>query len=255
MTLNTNEIVYTADLMNISPANDAQIYGMDGNYILAGLEIRDVTSTSATLTAGRALIQGRLFELKANTKYSLTAGISQYLGLEIDLTKENTEDGTGNITNNQFTVKSNDREYGDTRLGDIQSFVAFYQVNTQTQTSTQLVFPYYFTQDLTSGYGDVGFPADTRSVRPIVRRIGKNVQVHGVLNNKYTVKNGQSNLVMRTLPAGCRPMQRVYGTSPSGGAVFEVDIDTNGNILLTNFIGRDITPNSFISITFNFMAA
>lgn len=255
MTLNTNEIVYTADLMNISPANDAQIYGMDGNYILAGLEIRDVTSTSATLTAGRALIQGRLFELKANTKYSLTAGISQYLGLEIDLTKENTDDGMGNITNNQFTVKSNDREYGDTRLGDIQSFVAFYQVNTQTQTSTQLVFPYYFTQDLTSGYGDVGFPADTRSVRPIVRRIGKNVQVHGVLNNKYTVKNGQSNLVMRTLPAGCRPMQRVYGTSPSGGAVFEVDIDTNGNILLTNFIGRDITPNSFISITFNFMAA
>ena len=255
MTLNTNEIVYTADLMNISPANDAQIYGKDGNYILSGLEIRDVTPTSATLTAGRALIQGRLFELKANTKYSLTAGTSQYLGLEIDLTKNNIDDGMGNITNNQFTVKSNDMEYGDTRLGDIQSFVAFYQVNTQTQTSTQLVFPYYFTQDLTSGYGDVGFPADTRSVRPIVRRIGKNVQVHGVLNNKYTVNNGQSNLVMRTLPAGCRPMQRVYGTSPSGGAVFEVDIDTNGNILLTNFIGRDITTNSFISLTFNFMAA
>ena len=255
MTLNTNEIVYTADLMNISPANDAQIYGKDGNYILSGLEIRAVTSTSAILTAGRALIQGRLFELKANTQYTLTAGTSQYLRLEIDLTKENTDDGMGNITNNQFTVKPNDREYGDTRLGDVQSFVAFYQVNTQTQTSTQLVFPYYFTQDLTSGYGDFGFPADLRAVRPIVRRIGKHVQVQGVLNNKYTVKNGQNNLVMRTLPAGCRPMGKLFGTSPSAGAVFEVDIDTNGNILLTNFIGRDIAPNSFISITFNFMAA
>lgn len=255
MTLNTNEIVYTADLMNISPANDAQIYGKDGNYILSGLEIRDVTPTSAILTAGRALIQGRLFELKANTQYTLTAGTSQYLGLEIDLTKNNIDDGMGNITNNQFTVKSNDREYGDTLLGDIQSFVAFYQVNTQTQTSTQLVFPYRFTQDLTYGYGDVAFPADTRSVRPMVRRIGKDVQVQGVLNNKYTVNNGQSNLVMRTLPAGCRPMGRLFGTTPSAGGVYEVDIDTNGNILLTNFTGRAIKPGSFISITFSFMAA
>lgn len=254
MTLNTNEIVYTADLMNISPANDAQIYGKDGNYILSGLEIRAVTSTSATLTAGRAIIQGRLFELKANTKYTLSAGASQYLGLEIDLTKENTDDGMGNITNNQFTVKSNDREYGNTLLGDIQSFVAFYQVNTQTQTSTQLVFPYYFTQDLTYGYGDFGFPADLSTVRPTVRRIGKNVQVQGVLNNRYTVPNGKANLVMRTLPAGCRPMGKLFGTSPSGGAVFEVDIEPNGNIVLTNFIGRNINPNSFISITFNFLA-
>ena len=146
------------------------------------------------------------------------------------------------------------KEYGKTVIG-IQSFVAFYQVNTQTQTSTQLVFPYRFTQDLTYGYGDVAFPADTRSVRPMVRRIGKNVQVQGVLSNKYTVNNGQSNLVMRTLPAGCRPMGRLYGTTPSAGGVYEVDIDTNGNILLTNFTGRAIKPGSFISITFSFMAA
>lgn len=254
MTLNTNEIVYTADLMNISPANDAQIYGKDGNYILSGLEIREVTSTSATLTAGRALIQGRLFELKANTQYTLTAGTSRYLGLEIDLTKENTDDGMGNITNNQFTVKSNDREYGDTRLGDIQSFVAFYQVNTQTQTSTQLVFPYYFTKDMTSGYGDVGFPADTIFQRPKVRRIGKNVQVSGILNNAATVNNGQQGLVMRTLPAGCRPSDQIYGTFPSAGNVYEISIHPNGNILLTNFTGRAMKAKSFISITFNFLA-
>lgn len=255
MTLNTNEVVYTADLMNISPANDAQIYGKDGNYILSGLEIRAVTSTSATLTAGRALIQGRLFELKANTQYTLTAGTSQYLGLEIDLRKENTDDGQGNITNNQFTVKSNDREYGDTLMGDVQSFVAFYQVNTQTQTSTQLVFPYCFTKDLTSGYGDVGFPADLRAGRPTVRRIGKNVQVNGVLNNAYAVNNGQANEVMRTLPEGCRPTGKLFGTTPSGSAVYEVDIDTNGNILLTNYTGHAMGAKSFISITFNFMAA
>lgn len=254
MTLNTNEIVYTADLMNISPANDAQIYGKDGNYILSGLEIRAVTSTSAILTAGRALIQGRLFELKANTQYTLTAGTSQYLGLEIDLTKENTDDGRGNITNNQFTVKSNDREYGDTRLGDIQSFVAFYQVNTQTQTSTQLVFPYYFTKDMTSGYGDVGFPADTSFQRPTVRRIGKNVQVSGILNNAATVNNGQQGLVMRTLPVGCRPSAQIYGTFPSGGRVYEISIHPNGNILLTNFTGSAMKAKSFISITFNFLA-
>lgn len=255
MTLSTNEIVYTADYMNISPANDAQIYGLSGDWIISGLQLTSITATSAVLTAGKAIIQGRLFELKANTTYSLTAGQTQYLGLGMDLSQSNSDDGHGNVTNNQFTVGTSTTVFGDTRLGDIQAFVGLYQVNPSNSTSTQLVFPYYFTQDLTSGYGDVGFPADTRSVRPIVRRIGKNVQVHGVLTNSFTVKNGQSNLFLRTLPGGCRPMQRVYGTSPSGGAVFEVDIETNGDILLTNFIGRDITPNTFISITFNFMAA
>lgn len=255
MTLNTNEIVYTADYMNISPANDAQIYGLSGDWIISGLRLTSITATSAVLTAGKAIIQGRLFELKANTTYSLTAGQTQYLGLGIDLSKSNSDDGQGNVTNNQFTVGTSATVFGDTRLGDIQAFVGLYQVNPSNSTSNQLVFPYYFEQDLTNGYGDVGFPADTRSVRPTVRRIGKNVQVQGVLNNKYTVNNGQANLVMRILPAGCRPMQRVYGTTPSGGAVFEVDIEPNGNIVLTNFIGRDINTGSFISITFNFMAA
>ena len=255
MTLNTNEIVYTADYMNISPANDAQIYGLSGDWIISGLQLTSITATSAVLTAGKAIIQGRLFELKANTTYSLTAGQTQYLGLAIDLSQSNSDDGQGNVTNNQFTVGTSTTVFGDTRLGDIQAFVGLYQVNPSNSTSTQLVFPYYFTQDLTNGYGDVGFPADTRAVRPTVRRIGKNVQVQGVLSNRYTVNNGQANLVMRILPAGCRPMEKLFGTSPSGGAVFEVDIEANGNIVLTNFIGRDINPGGFISITFNFMAA
>lgn len=254
MTLNTNEIVYTADYMNISPANDAQIYGLSGDWIISGLQLTSITATSAVLTAGKAIIQGRLFELKANTTYSLTAGQTQYLGLGIDLSQSNSDDGQGNVTNNQFTVGTSMTVFGDTRLGDIQAFVGLYQVNPSNSTSTQLVFPYYFTKDMTSGYGDVGFPADTITGRPKVRRIGKNVQVTGVLNNAYAVNNGQANMVMRTLPEGCRPTNRLFGTTPSGGRVYEVDIDTNGNILLTNYTGSAMKAKSFISITFNFIA-
>lgn len=255
MTLNTNEIVYTADYMNISPANDAQIYGLSGDWIISGLQLTSITATSAVLTAGKAIIQGRLFELKANTTYSLTAGQTQYLGLGIDLSQSNSDDGQGNVTNNQFTVGTSTTVFGDTRLGDIQAFVGLYQVNPSNSTSTQLVFPYYFQQDLTNGYGDVGFPADTSIQRPTVRRIGKNVQVHGILNNASTVNNGQANLVMRILPAGCRPNAKIYGTFPSAGRVYEIAIETNGNILLTNYSGSSMKSKSFISITFNFMTA
>jgi len=240
--------------MNISPANDAQIYGLSGDWIISGLQLTSITATSAVLTAGKAIIQGRLFELKANTTYSLTAGQTQYLGLGIDLSQSNIDDGQGNVTNNQFTVGTSMTVFGDTRLGDIQAFVGFYQVNPSNSTSTQLVFPYYFTKDMTSGYGDVGFPADTKFQRPKVRRIGKNVQVSGILNNAATVNNGQQGLVMRTLPAGCRPSDQIYGTFPSAGKVYEISIHPNGNILLTNFTGSAMKAKSFISITFNFIA-
>lgn len=234
MTLNTNEIVYTADLMNISPANDAQIYGKDGNYILSGLEIQAVTSTSATLTAGRALIQGRLFELKANTQYPLKAGTSQYLGLEIDLTKENKDDGMGNITNNQFTVKSNDKEYGDTRLGDIQSFVAFYKVDTQAQTSQPVTFKLNDEIDLTHTYGDVGFPP--RQDIKVIKR-GQNVQIYGVVTNLGNIPSDGKEYVMRVLPVGFRPKYDVFYSTTFGGYTIELIIRSDGNISMKNFSG------------------
>ncbi len=249
MTLNTNEIVYTADLMNISPANDAQIYGKDGNYILSGLEIRDVTSTSATLTAGRAIIQGRLFELKANTQYTLTAGTSQYLGLEIDLTKENTDDGMGNITNNQFTVKSNDREYGDTLLGDVQSFVALHQVNTQTQTSQPITFKLNDEVDLTNSYGDVGFPP-LRDIKVIKR--GKNIQIHGVVTNLGVIPSSNTEYTMRVLPVGFRPKYDIFYSITYAGKTLELIIHPNGNIALKNFSGGTLgAKSSWLNLSSN----
>lgn len=252
MTLNTNEIVYTADLMNISPANDAQIYGKGGNYILSGLEIRAVTSTSATLTAGRALIQGRLFELKANTQYTLTAGTSQYLGLEIDLTKENTDDGMGNITNNQFTMKSNDKEYGDTRLGDIQSFVAFYQVDTQTQTSTQLIQPYYDFR-LLDGYGDAGFPSFNSIETPRIIKQGKVVSIYGAVRNASYVANNGSWLTVRVLPPMYRPYQYINKAIIFNGKLSEMRISSGGEIQFVNRTGSGVNGGGFIPLAFTFV--
>jgi len=249
MTLNTNEIVYTADLMNISPANDAQIYGKDGNYILSGLEIRAVTSTSATLTAGRALIQGRLFELKANTQYTLTAGTSQYLGLEIDLTKENTDDGAGNITNNQFTVKSNDREYGDTRLGDIQSFVAFYQIDTQNLTSKTMVYKKYQLIPL-DGYGDVGFPPIGD---PTILRDGKTVTVYAAVKNSGTIGNDNQWRTVRILPDGFRPYQSINYFIVESGKIIEVRILPDGTLSIINRSGATIPAGTWFHLYTTFV--
>jgi len=256
MTLNTNEIVYTADLMNISPANDAQIYGKGGNYILSGLEIRAVTSTSATLTAGRALIQGRLFELKANTQYTLTAGTSQYLGLEIDLTKENTDDGAGNITNNQFTVKSNDREYGDTRLGDIQSFVAFYQIsiNGASVSTTQLIWKYIETAKLHPGnvFSDYSTGQATYA-----KRVGTQVTIRGAVTNSQSVDFG-GGLGAVQLPESMRPRTglHVYLSQGSEYARFLITIDGSGWLMFSRYSSNgnqlNVQKNAWLNISTSF---
>lgn len=251
MTLQNNEVVYTADLMNIAPSNDAQIYGMSGNWILNGLSVVSSNATSIILSAGRAIIQGRLFELKANTEYAVNSRAG-FIGLNIDLTQTNSEDNAGLITNNQFTVGFGASEFGDTLQGDVEAFVGLYAVDGKGGY-TKHTLPYMDSVDLTNTYGDFGFPADTSNQRPTVRRIGKNVQVNGILNNKYTVSAGQHDLVLRNLPYGFRPNARLYGTFPSAGGVYEISINTNGDILFTNYSGRDFASKRFISITFNFM--
>lgn len=253
MTLNTNEIVYTADYMNISPANDAQIYGYGGSYILGGLELRAVTTTSLVLTAGKAIVQGRLFELKANTEYTITPSIDQYIGLEIDLTKENIDDGMGNITNNQFTVKSDTNVYGDTLAGDVSAFVPFYKISADGST-TQKMFKY---RDIAKpAWIDPQFSDYDDEQQVMAVKEGKIVQLYGSARNKYKILVDGKFVNICRLPEGFRPRYQINERHQGSGMnTFWMRITTDGVVSINRFGNTsniEATPNSWWPIGTSF---
>lgn len=144
MTLGTNERVYQSDMMNIAPTVDATIYGYQGNWILGGLKVLSVSATSISLSAGKALLQGRLFELKADTTYTISGTGTLYLGLHGDLTKQNSSSGDGGVTNNQFDVGVYSSVYGNLNQGDVETVIGLYQIsiNGASVSTKQLVWNY-----------------------------------------------------------------------------------------------------------------
>ena len=228
MTLQSNEVVYTADLMNISPANDAQIYGMSGNWILNGLSVVSSNATSITLSAGRAIIQGRLFELKANTEYQLNSQAG-FIGLNIDLTQTNSEDTTGLVSNNQFTVGYGANEFGDTLQGDVNAFVGLYAVDGKGGY-TQHTFNYYRKQVTLTDWG-FGYLQDYSSDQvPTAIRQGRTVTIYGAVKNKYTINASIEN-IFRVLPVDMRPPMQINTLEQgSGNGIYMLQIDTNGQM-------------------------
>lgn len=226
MTLQNNEVVYTADLMNIGPSNDAQIYGMTGNWILNGLSVVSSNATSIILSAGRAIIQGRLFELKANTEYAVNSR-SGFIGITIDLTQTNSEDNNV-VTNNQFTFGFGSSEFGDTLQGDVNAFVGLYAVD-GTGKYTQHVFNYYRKSGLTDwGYGY--FQDYSSDQVPTAIREGRTVHVYGAVRNKYAT-DPSKKAIFRTLPVDMRPSQQINILEQgSGNGIFMLMVDPNGEI-------------------------
>lgn len=256
MTLNTNEIVYTADLMNISPANDAQIYGKDGNYILGGLEIRDVTSTSATLTAGRALLQGRLFELKADTTYTISGTGTLYLGLHGDLTKQNFSSGDGGIMNNQFDVGVYSSVYGNLNQGDIEAVIGLYQIsiNGASVSTTQLIWKYIETAKLhpVNVFSDYSTGQATYA-----KRVGTQVTIRGAVTNSRSVDFG-GGLGAVQLPESMRPRTglHVYLSQGSEYARFLITIDGSGWLTFSRYSSNgnplNVQKNAWLNISTSF---
>ena len=103
MTLGTNEYVYQSDYMSVSPTADASVYSLIGDHIITGMAVT-ANSTGVTVTAGKALLQGRLVELKTAKTYTWPSGVtSGYIGLMANLTNTNVDNGDGSIVNNQYT--------------------------------------------------------------------------------------------------------------------------------------------------------
>lgn len=232
MTLQSNEVVYTADLMNISPANDAQIYGMSGNWILNGLSVISSNATSITLSAGRAIIQGRLFELKANTEYQVNSRAG-FIGLDIDLTQTNYEDPSGLVTNNQFTVGYGASEFGDTQQGDVNAFVGLYSVDGKGGY-TQHTFNYYRRQEEFVDWGNNYVERYSNDQVPVAIRQGHTVTIFGAVRNKYTMDARYEN-IFRVLPVDMRPYHDINVLEQaSGNGIYLLRIRPNGQMSINN---------------------
>lgn len=133
MTLANTELVYQADYMNVSPSADGAVFSGIGNRIITGL-VPTLMNGTVSVTAGKALIQGRLFELTTTKTYTPTdtTGI-QYLGLIADLTQKN-QDGEI-VQNNQYTVGFFSSPSGDLNKGDTKANIPIWLLNGSTSVS------------------------------------------------------------------------------------------------------------------------
>ncbi len=136
MTLANTELVYQADFMNVSPSADGAVFSGIGNRIIAGL-VPSLINGAVQVTAGKALVQGRLFELTATKTYTPTTTTgTQYLGLMVDLTKSNLDGAT--VTNNQYTVGFFNNPSGNLPMGDSKANIPLFKM---TGTTSVVVAP------------------------------------------------------------------------------------------------------------------
>lgn len=140
MTLGNTELVYQSDYMNVSPIADGAVFSGIGNRIITGL-VPTLVNGSVQVTAGRALVQGRLFELTTTKTYTPTSTGVQYLGLIADLTQQNQDGDT--VQNNQYTVGFFSSPSGDLNKGDTKANIPIWLVNGTSSVS--------FANQVTSG--------------------------------------------------------------------------------------------------------
>ena len=136
MTLASTELVYQADFMNVSPSADGAVFSGIGNRIITGL-VPSLINGAVQVTAGKALVQGRLFELTATNTYTPTTTTgTQYLGLLVDLTKSNIDGDT--VTNNQYTMGFFNSPSGNLAMGDSKANIPLFKL---TGTTSVIVAP------------------------------------------------------------------------------------------------------------------
>lgn len=255
MTLGTNERVYQSDMMNIAPTVDATIYGYQGDWILGGLKVLSVSATSITLSAGKALLQGRLFELKADTTYTISGTGTLYLGLHGDLTKQNDSSGDGGVTNNQFDVGVYSSVYGNLNQGDVETVIGLYQIsiNGASVSTKQLVWNYIEDAKLKPENRFSDYPHQpTYAVR-----VGNQVTLRGAMTLSEDTWFG-GGWGTAHLPESMRPTRgsHVYLSQGSQHNSFLITIDVTGRLIFSRYGsgGSDVQVNkgSWLNISTSF---
>ena len=242
-------------LMNIAPTVDATIYGYQGNWILGGLKILSVSATEIRLSAGKSLLQGRLFELKADTTYTISGTGTLYLGLHGDLTKQNASSTDGSVTNNQFDVGVYSSVYGNLNQGDVEAVIGLYQIsiNGASVSTKQLVWNYIETAKLKPGNVFSDYPSQPT----YAKRVGTQVTIRGAVTNSRSLDFGGGWGAVQ-LPESMRPKtgSHVYLSQGSGNARFLIEIDSTGWLTFSRYSSNggqlNVQQNAWLNISTSF---
>lgn len=226
MTLQSNEVVYQADQMAISPSVDSQINGYKGDWILGGLQVKSIGGTAITITAGRAIVQGRLIELKTDTTYNFTGTGTVYFGVKGDLSQSNAINSDGSTVNNQYTFGVFTSTYGNLLNGDVETVIGLYSIAIGVTTTTSaLVKPYFEYANLTYQARFTGYS----SQEPFAVRNGNTVTIYGALTTVSDTNFG-GGWGAFNIPQSMRPTkgQVRYVQQGSGMNTFLIELGADG---------------------------
>lgn len=246
MTLQANAKVYTSDQMHLTPASDSQIYSLNGDWVMRGLEL-DVNGSELTLNPGTALVQGRLLEIGQAVTITnpITAG-QWYFGLAVDLTQTNTVGGDGEVTNNQFTlVAQSTGATGNLLTGDTSAFIPLWSGSGTTKNRE--VYLYQDSQTFQAPWPSGSILQNTSDGYIKLSRTGNNIKVYISVQSALPKWDG-SNVML--LPAGAikrdllpdshtylSPIRTNYGLI-TGVGFYAYNVDNAGGIAIYNGITR-----------------
>ena len=251
MTLGTNEYVYQSDYMSVSPTADASVYSLIGDQIITGMAVT-ANATEVTVTAGKALLQGRLVELKTAKTYAWPSGVtSGYIGLTANLTNTNVDGVDGTIVNNQYTFGIFTTVSGDLIAGSTVANIPIAGVETSGQVTTaeniryalNKPTPVNVTQNMIISAGN-RFTVYNQETQPVTLRI-----INGVVYVTGAVKpqqqmSGEVGAAVFTLPPEFIPRyQANWLVQTSGTAHAMVSINTDEGTLT---VSRRINENGYI---------
>jgi len=259
MTLGTDEFVYQSDYMSVSPTADASIYSLIGDHIITGMNVT-ANATGVTVTAGKALLQGRLVELKTAKTYTWPSGVtSGYIGLKANLTNTNTDNGDGTIVNTQYTFGIFTTISGDLNSGYTLASIPIAGVETSGWVTTVENLGYVLnkpkpvtvTQTMLNSAGS-NFTLYDSELQPVTLRIVNGVvYVTGAvkptktISGKESVNGGGANVFY--LPSDFIPRYTSnWLVQTSGTAHAMVNINADEGILS---VERRVNENGFIDFT------
>jgi len=236
MTLGTNEYVYQSDYMSVSPTADASVYSLIGDHIITGMTVT-ANATGVTVTAGKALLQGRLVELKTAKTYTWPSGVtSGYIGLIANLTNTNVDKGDGSVVNNQYTFGIFTTVSGDLIAGSTVANIPIAGVETSGQVTTaeniryalNKPTPVNVTQNMIISAGN-RFTVYNQETQPVTLRI-----INGVVYVTGAVKpqqqmSGEVGAAVFELPHEFIPRYTSNWTVETAGSArarVRIDVDT-----------------------------
>ena len=244
---------YQFDKAKVTPEADAQLYSYlaqtSDNKVISGLTAT-ATGLNVYVSAGKALVQGRLIENSQQMQLTAQANKTGYVCVTIDLTQTNTATGTPGTSdytpvNNQLRLELvnvlNQQNLNNDGL--IYTFPIYSYSTTGTSVTLTKLTANYWGRKERSFNLSYGITAN-------ITRVGNMVELM-VSSQPGTIISTGIKDVGNSIPAGYRPhgMFRMPLVRRDTGASTMIVSQPNGAVQLVNFTGSNIPTTAYLEGT------